>query len=228
MYNKVQKLFENILEDYHYSWVVNMNVSGKSYENQIKDSINFILSHHEAANDEIEQKILEVDVQAVEKKLLEYWAKKVYDGNIEDNRYDFENFSFKKDKMILRLRQTDKGSYITLKKQNQTDNLNDKWISWDYEYEKHVDDINEIKDNMHQVWLHPLQDKNYKKHRIEYVLWDVYFAFDKYDNIPWLLEIESDHEQKVDEWKHKLWLDNHHTVQYWYRKLKKLYGVDNK
>ena len=74
--------------------------------------------------------------------------------------------------------------------------------------------------------MEEIKDKKYLKHRISYTLKWVHFDFDKYDNIPWFLEIESDNEDDVNYWINKLWIWKYKTVKYWYRKLKELYHLD--
>jgi adenylate cyclase class IV len=227
MKNRLNIFFESIWLDNEISSQIINNISWDLIEEElvVKSAIDFILKHKKAANDEVEKKILDIDLDSLIKKLDDLWAIKTFDWEIEDDRYDFESNLFKNEWMICRIRQTINWDYITLKRQVHDEFCDKTWCSKDYEFEIKIDDINKVIDSINNLWLKKLEWKHYKKYRISYKLDWVHFDFDKYDWLPWLLEIESNNEKTVDFWKTKLWLDDFETAQYWYRLLKEHYNL---
>lgn len=189
----------------------------KTIEEKVKSAVIFILN--KKSHNEVEFKVKGIDLFVVTQRLENLWASKIFDGIIEDNRYDFINMLFKSEGILLRTREADRIKQITLKREiDDKDSLCSKWL----EMEKEIDDIDAVIKCFNQLWLRLVKWKKYRKHRISYVNvkdW-VRFDFDKYLWIDWLLEIESDNEEKVQEWKIRLWLENYKTVKYWYRMLR--------
>jgi len=226
MYKKVQSFYRLLGLNKQSIARIDNNISWKSIQKQVKSSIDFILKNHKAANEEVEKKILWIDLEWLIKKLEDYWAEETFDGLIEDNRYDFENHILKEDAIFFRTRETRKKSYITIKKHLDNKEISKDWCSSDNEFELEVNNIEKVIDSILNLWMEEIKDKKYLKHRISYTLKWVHFDFDKYDNIPWFLEIESDNEDDVNYWINKLWIWKYKTVKYWYRKLKELYHLD--
>lgn len=219
MKNRLYAFFESIwLGKETINQIIN-NISWDLIEEEIvvKDAINYILENNEATNDEVEKKILNIDIISLMNKLNRLWAIKTFDWKIEDNRYDFSDMELKKDWMLLRIRKKGDSDLITLKRQVYDKTCNIGWCSKDYEFETKIEDIDKVLKSVHDLWLRVLEWKNYKKRRISYELDGVNFDFDEYDWRKWLLEIESDNEYIVNNWISKLWLENNKTSQHWLR-----------
>lgn len=216
---------------YEFFWLTNLeileNISDfsvwTSIQEQVKGSINKLLENNPKVKNEIEKKILRVDREGLWKKLISFWAKETYRWNIEDNRFDFDSNELKDSWLMLRLRNLDNWvNIVTLKKRKDVDLLK-KTASKDLELEGVVysDEVNDLLEHIHSLWLKVLEDKNYKKFRVTYELDWVHFDFDEYELLDYvLLEIESEKEEDIDFWIEKLWITHLETVNYWFRKLK--------
>ncbi len=222
----MSKYLSNFLETIWFEqkliqWVV-ANSKLNSIKDKVKESIEFILENNKKVSHEVEEKILEVNFIGVTQKLLNLWAEEIFDWVIVDNRYDFWNMLFKKNGIILRIRQVWDKYLLTLKKRiNQNRDL----TSRDLELELVIDDIDSFINILENIWLKQIEWKTYVKHRISYELDWVHFEFDKYLWVPRLLEIEANNKEKIQEWKTKLWLEKHKSVKYWYRRLKEYYWI---
>ena len=157
--------------------------------------------------DEVEVKVLDVNRNALVKKLLSLGAKKYFEGEIHAVSFDFPDRSISGSKRTLRLRTKGDKTYLTLK--NPVDNPN---IKIREELELEVSDFAAMKKILESLNLKQWRDV--KKTRISYKLKDVLFEFDKYHGdfgfIPEFMEIEvmadNDGEaiQKIYEYAEKL------------------------
>ena len=198
--------------------------SWDNLDNVIKNTIKYILEKDKNTGNEVEKKVLNIDKDAIITKLENLWAKKKFSWWIKDNRYDFESKKLTESRMIFRTRETYNWNFITLKK--RLDNNTEKSIwkcSIDREFEITVDNINEIIKLIKELWMDLIEKKRRVKNRISYELDWVHFDFDRYDDIPWFLEIESDHEKTVNKWIKKLNLQNFPTANYGPRVLEEHY-----
>ncbi|MFH1065360.1 MAG: class IV adenylate cyclase [Nanoarchaeota archaeon] len=137
--------------------------------------------------DEVEVKVLDVDRNALVKKLLSMGAKKHFEGEIHAVSFDFPDNSIKGSKRTLRLRTKGDKCFLTLKK--PVDNPDIKIRD---ELELEVSDFAIMKNILESLNLKQWRDV--KKTRISYKLKDALFEFDKYheefEYIPEFLEIE--------------------------------------
>ena len=136
---------------------------------------------------ETEVKILGIDRNAVEKKLLALGAKIVFDDQIHAFYYDFPDNSIKRNGHTLRLRLEGEKSFITMKK-----DLEGRLAKIKEETEIEVSAFNEMKYLLEtlglKIWL------EVKKHRTSFELKGTHFEIDThhdaYNYIPQFLEIE--------------------------------------
>jgi len=140
---------------------------------------------------EIEVKILEINVEEIEKKLREIGAKKVFEGELVSIYFDFESRSLERKGKVLRLRQKGDTVILTYKELiNQ-----DKAKIMD-EYELAVNELEPMKRIFEGIGL-PLYEFN--KHRTTYKLGQINFEIDQYPGIPAFLEIETSDLSKLNE-----------------------------
>ena len=184
------------------------------------NKLNMVLENSDKTKDEIEIKILEVDLKEITKKLEDLWAKRIFWWWIKDNRYDFDDYILRNKNIIFRTRETSSWDYLTIKKIIENSD-----ITINREFEVKIEQLKKLKWEINKVWLKLLKEKKLVKYRISYELDLVIFDLDRYDDIPWLLEIEADSKEKLDEYITKLWLEKNHKVNYGYRWLKDLYNL---
>jgi len=67
-----------------------------------------------------------------------------------------------------------------------------------------------------------------RKQRIVYTLWTITFDFDKYDCIPWFVEVEADNTADVQKWVELLGYTMQDTTTMTRSKVKKYYGFSGK
>ena len=136
---------------------------------------------------EIEIKILEIEQEAVEERLVSLGAKKVFDGEIHALYYDFTNTALKDSGRALRLRLEGTKSVLSLKKFVES-----KEAKIREEHEIEVSDFNTTKYLLESIGLNAWLEM--KKHRTSYELRGVHFEIDQYHDaynyIPQFLEIE--------------------------------------
>ncbi len=142
--------------------------------------------------EEIEVKILEIDVKEIEEKLKKIGAEKVFEGEIVSIYFDFPGKLLEKEGKILRLRQ--KGNLVILTYKELISQDKAKIMD---EYELEVDDFSSMKRIFEGVGLFPLYQFN--KHRTTYKLNQAHFEIDKYPGIPAFLEIEAPDLNTIDE-----------------------------
>lgn len=136
---------------------------------------------------EIEIKILEIDREEIEKKLISLGAKMVFDDEIHAIYYDSADNSIRKSRGALRLRKEGGRSVLTFK--NYVENIDAKVRE---EKELEVSDFNTMRSILESIgfsaWL------EMKKHRTTYEHEGIHFELDKYHDeyeyIPEFLEIE--------------------------------------
>jgi len=141
---------------------------------------------------EIEVKILEINVEEIEKKLKKIGAEKVFEGELVSIYFDFSDKLLEKKGKILRLRQ--KGNQVILTYKELISQDEAKIME---EFELKVDDFNTMKRIFEGIGLFPLYEFN--KHRTTYKLNQTHFEIDKYAGIPAFLEIEAPDLKTIDE-----------------------------
>jgi len=136
---------------------------------------------------EIEVKILEINRESVENKLIVLGAKKTFDNEIHAIYYDLPDNSLKKTGKALRLRKEGTRTILTLKLQRENALAKER-----AEYEVEVCGFEKMKTVLeglgYAAWL------EIRKHRTRYELEDTHVELDLYcgphDYIPEFLEIE--------------------------------------
>jgi adenylate cyclase class 2 len=146
---------------------------------------------------EIEVKILEIDVEEIEKKLKKMEAEKVFEGEVVSIYFDFPDKLLEREGKILRLRQKGDKVILTYKELISKDEA--KIMD---EYELEVNDFESMKKMFEGVGLFPLYEFN--KHRTTYKLNNTNFEIDKYPDIPAFLEIESPDLKTINDMVSKL------------------------
>ena len=138
---------------------------------------------------EIEVKILNINRNLIEERLINLKATQKFNGLIYDAFYDFPDGRLKHTQTLLRLRRTPEETYLTSKLKGQKNPL----YKCRTEYEVTVSAFETLKAilkslNLH-IWL------ELEKKRTSYVWGNVSFEFDTYvdrfDFIPCFLEIEA-------------------------------------
>lgn len=168
---------------------------------------------------EKEIKILEVDTFTAVKKLLEFWAKNTFDGNIIDTYYDFEQRVHKKyeeAQKIYRLRQKWAKSIYTVKDKKTQESI-DQGVTIKEEIETGIEDPEKFAKILTMQWMIPIRKK--QKHRISFQIDDVAFDFDTYEWIPTCLEIEWPDSETIFHWVEKLFLHKKEQLVGWSRVL---------
>ena len=146
---------------------------------------------------EIEVKVLEIDIEEIEKKLKKMGAEKVFEGEIVSIYFDFPNKLLEKEGKVLRLRQKDDKVILTYKELVTQDEA--KIMDED---ELEVQNFDLMKEIFEKIGLSPLYE--FKKHRTTYELNQTHFEIDKYPGIPAFLEIESPDLDTINEMVSKL------------------------
>jgi len=183
---------------------------------------------------EKEIKILEVDVEKLQKKLEELWVKKTFEGYIHDIYYDFPDDGSHKmeaNKRIFRVRKKwDIHMYTIKRKRDKASEWWEKWLKVADEWEREITDVESFTKVLEKYWMKATREK--KKYRISYALdgiefdIDDYFYWDDRSLIPPLLEIEAPTKEDIKKWIKKLDLENHKQVDWGSKKLFKNYWVE--
>ncbi len=174
---------------------------------------------------EKEIKILEIDREAVVKKLLELWALKTFEGFIHDVYYDFPNnpdHKMEANNRMFRLRKKGEEHIYTIKRKRK-EYQKSEWAHVKDEHETPVTNIESFAKVLEKYGMKQTREK--KKHRVSYKLGDVEFDFDLYEWIPEFLEIEGPDGKTIRKWVKKLDLQQHEQMLWWSRKLFKYYKV---
>ena len=136
---------------------------------------------------EVEIKILEINREYIEKKLVSFGAKKIFEGQMHALYYDSGEGSIRKNMNTLRLRKEGSRSVLAFKKY-----VGNKEAKIREEHEVEISDFNTMKTMLgsmgFSVWL------EMKKRRITYEYDGLHFEIDKYHGeygyIPEFMEIE--------------------------------------
>ena len=133
---------------------------------------------------EIEVKILEINVEEVERKLKKLGVVKVFDGELVNIYFDFPDKRLEREGKVIRLRKKYDKVILTFKKfitQEEAKVMD--------ENELEVPDLGLMIEIFKEIGLLPLY--KFKKHRKTYELNQIHFEIDKYPDIPAFLEIEA-------------------------------------
>ena len=153
---------------------------------------------------EIEVKILEIEEQAIRKKLEAMGAKIAFDGQIRNLYMDTPDEAYKKSDCVVRLRKKGERSLLTFKK--RLDQTEAKVCE---EHEVEVSDFDEMRAILEAMGLRANLDMY--KHRTSYRLKDAQFEIDRYQKphagIPVFLEIEAKTLKMVHKYAESLGFD---------------------
>ena len=174
---------------------------------------------------EKERKILDVDQEKVTELLENLWAIKTFEWFIHDIYYDFLDGETQKldwNKRLFRVRKKwDLHLYTIKRKRSKNDIWWKKWLKVADEAEKIITDVESFTWVLEKYWMKKIREK--KKYRVSYKLWEVEFDFDKYDEIPTLLEIEAKTRKEIKYFIKILWFEQNKKKTFWSRKLYKYY-----
>ncbi|HMT01350.1 MAG TPA: class IV adenylate cyclase [Candidatus Absconditabacterales bacterium] len=162
---------------------------------------------------ELEVKILKIDKDAMIAKVESFGAQKIFDDTIVADFY--KNADGKK----LRFRKYGAENILTYKEKIQTETLMEN-----LEYEVVIDDYETFEKML--VALGFVKYGHSSKHRTVYKLGNIVFDFDKYENIPWFVEVESDNEQDLVKGVALLGYTMNDTHTLTESQVKKHYGVE--
>ncbi len=145
---------------------------------------------------EIEVKILDINRQEIETKLIELGAKKIFEGELEAIFFDNKESSIRTSKQTFRLRKEENKIFITHKKIIPSKDLKIR-----DETEIEVSDFEVARKLICAIGFKEISTS--KKRRISYKLNNVKIEFDKLlddqDFVPEFLELESENEESIFE-----------------------------
>lgn len=179
---------------------------------------------------EKEVKILDIDKESVEKKLLSLGANKTFDWFIHDIYYDFpdgDNMKMEENKRLFRVRKKWEEHLYTIKrKRNKKSEGWEKWVKVADEWENTITDVDSFTKVLEKYWMTKTREK--MKHRTSYKLWNIEFDIDKYEWIPTLIEIEAPSSEDIKKYISLLSLEDHIQKKFWSRKLYEYYWLEYK
>ena len=143
---------------------------------------------------ETEVKFLEIDKRKVEERLRKLGAKRVFEGEIFSENFDFPDRRISKFGNVLRLRHKREGreeyGELTIKA-----GLSKKRAKVADETEFIVKDYGRTRKALLSLGLKPVV--SVRKRRLSYALGEAHFEFDTISGIPTFLEVESDSIRKL-------------------------------
>ena len=176
---------------------------------------------------EKEIKILEIPVDAVIQKLESLGAEKKFEGIIHDVYYDFPDeleHKMEANGRMFRLRTKGEEHIYTIKNKRKEIKVQE-WLIAKDEHEMPVTNIESFAKVLEKYGMQKTREK--KKHRVSYMLDNVVFDIDDYQNgIPTLLEIEAHDMQTISQWQEKLELQEYKTFIGGSRKLFRKYNIE--
>lgn len=185
---------------------------------------------------EKEIKILDINVEKVQKKLEKLWAIKTFEGFIHDIYYDFHDeetseLKMEANKRLFRVRKKwDIHMYTIKRKRNKKSEWWEAGVKIADEWEREITDVESFKKVLEKYWMKETREK--KKYRISYSLGELEFDIDDYylwddkNIIPPLLEIEAHTSEEIYEMIDKLGLKDKQKEKWWSRKLFAHYGIE--
>lgn len=174
---------------------------------------------------EKEIKILEVNREVIVKKLLGFWAEKIFEGFIHDIYYDFlddDTHKLEANNRMFRLRKKGEEHIYTIKRKRKKYQKKEGIHAKD-EHETAITNIESFAKVLEKYGMKKVREK--KKQRVSYRVGHVEFDFDIYEWIPEVLEIEGQSWEIIQEWITKLGLQDHETLIGGSRKIFKKYNI---
>jgi adenylate cyclase class 2 len=167
---------------------------------------------------EVEVRILEVDAPKMRRRLKQIGAKKVFEGKVRTNIFDFSNGLLKKKQQMLRLRTLGKQTILCYKGKNTS-----KKFKCKEEIEMVVDDFDTAVLLLQRLGFKKML--GYAKHRESYKIGKVAVEIDKYAQIPTLIEIEAPTGNEVIAAVKKLGYEMKGTTNLNFPEILKLYKI---
>lgn len=164
---------------------------------------------------EVEAKILDVDTEALAKKLEELGAEKTCDTVLTDHVFYKDGF-----KGFFRIREQEDVVVTTLKTRIGASTKKVK-VRDEREHEVKSKEAGEQEAKA----LGFAHERSVNKRRVEYKIGQTHFAFDTYENIPTFLEIESPTIDEVLSWAEKLGFAKNDLKNWGWRQLYRHYGI---
>ena len=168
---------------------------------------------------EIEVRILDVDVPEVRMRLKQIGAKKVFDGKVHTNIFDFGKKSLKKKNQMLRLRTLGNTNALCYKGQQNAS----KKFKCKEEIEVLVDNFENAALILQRLGFK--KDWEYTKRRESYKIGKAVVEIDKYAQIPALIEIEAPTEKDVVATVKKLGYEMKDTTNVSFPEILKFYKI---
>lgn len=132
---------------------------------------------------EREVKIIDVDPDTVRTKLRDNGIEKKTEGRIRSQFYDFPDGRIE-EQGVLRLRSYGDDQFITYKEMTSQDNIKEM-----RELEIDIDDMETTAAMFEALGLEKIRSSS--KYREKWTQGEIEYVLDKYDDIPWVLEIEA-------------------------------------
>ncbi len=170
---------------------------------------------------EIELKILDIDIKEIEKKLIKLGADKISTNLVSVNIFDFEDSRIKKKRELLRLRQIGDKIELTHKGKRKEDIE----FKISEETETTVESFEEMKKILEKIGLICINES--EKTRTSFKIGKTKIEIDQHPKIPPYLEIEGTKEDIEDIVK-KLGFSMNDTCDLTGSKVIKKYGVNPK
>lgn len=148
---------------------------------------------------EVEIKILEIDVEKIQKRLSALGAQRSFDGELVSIAFDFSDKRLSKDEILIRLRKEGLKVMLAYKKLLNTEHAKES-----EEIELEVTDFETATKFLNAIGLHAKKGYPMSKHRISYIKDGVHFEIDKLPDFPAYLEIEAPDISVIREWVEKL------------------------
>ena len=140
---------------------------------------------------EIEAKIIEIDPEEVDRKVMENGGRKVFEGRIETIFYDFPDGRME-EKGVMRLRKSPGKAFITQKKDVSREGAKEM-----EELEVTIDSFEQADRILKGLGLEVVRKSS--KKRTKYELKDAEVVVDSYSGIPPLLEVEAESREKIED-----------------------------
>ncbi len=139
---------------------------------------------------EIEIKFLEIDKEKIIEKLKALGARKVFEGEVIDLYFDFNDMRLNKNGKLIRLRKEGNRAKLTFKERVSKEKFK---IMKETEIE--ISDFEGMRDILETLGMSVIL--KFEKNRITYILKDVKFEIDTYPGVPTFLEIEAKDEKEI-------------------------------
>ena len=139
---------------------------------------------------EIEVKILGIDIEEIRTKLKELGATKVFEGEMIDINYDYPDKRIANSKQLLRIRTKGEVTELCFKGKNNSEKFKTQ-----EETEVTVNNFQDTCIIFEKIGL--IKTIRSKKHREAYQKGSIHYEIDTYQEIPTYLEIEAPTEEQV-------------------------------